>query len=243
MRQTKVTLDINCDLGEGMPNDSMLMPYLGSCNIACGGHFGDLETIKSAILLAKENHVKVGAHPSYPDKENFGRKSLKIDLKTLEESLLDQITNFEKVCFDQNIDMHHIKPHGALYNDLAKDEKLASFFLTLIQKFFQDIPLYTPPNSIIFQLAPQFNIKTVLEVFADRSYEDDLRLVDRSHSKALLTEVVDVKEHIHSMIFDQKVKTISGKKIDIKAETLCIHGDNPSALPILQMIHSNFSIK
>lgn len=234
-------MDINCDLGEGMPNDALLMPFLGSCNIACGGHFGDMETMGEAIQLAKANNVNVGAHPSYPDRENFGRKNQNLDLKILEESVCTQIENFEKACISQNIKMHHIKPHGALYNDLAKDEKLASFFLKLMQKYFQGIPLYCSPNSKISQLAPMFQIKTILELFADRNYNDDLSLLDRTHPKALLMDLDEVKKHVSNMFFDHQVKTISGKFISVEAETICIHGDNPSALSILKMIRSNFS--
>lgn len=236
-----MAMDINCDLGEGMPDDALLMPFLASCNIACGGHFGDRMTMQTAILLAKEHNVNVGAHPSYPDKENFGRKSLNLEFEFLEDSLISQIHDFQEVCLSQNVDFHHIKPHGALYNDLAKDEKLATFFLKLIQKYFQDIPLYCPPNSKIATLAPNYGVKTILEVFADRSYNDNLTLVARSHPKALLTSIEEVEEHLLPMIFEKKIRTISGQLISVEAQTVCVHGDNPSALAILRMIRSNFT--
>lgn len=233
-------MDINCDLGEGMPDDALMMPFLGSCNIACGGHFGDGVTMQKALLLAKENSVNVGAHPSYPDKENFGRKSLNLEFEFLEHSLISQIHDFQKVCLSQNLYFHHIKPHGALYNDLAKDEKLATFFLKLMQKHFQNILLYCPPNSKIATLAPNYGVKIFLEVFADRSYNDDLSLVARSYPKALLTNIEEVEEHLRPIIFEKKIRTLSGQLISVDAQTVCVHGDNPSALAILKMIRSNF---
>lgn len=241
MSDTTMAFDINCDLGEGMPDDALLMPFLGSCNIACGGHYGDKRTMQTAALLAKGHDVNIGAHPSYPDKENFGRKSLNLEFEFLENSLITQILNFQEVCLSLNITMHHIKPHGALYNDLAKDEKLAYLFLKLIQKYFPDIPLYCPPNSQIATLAPKYSVKTILEVFADRSYNDDLTLVDRSHPKALLTSIEDVKVHLLPVIFEKKIQTLSGQLISVEAQTICVHGDNPSALAILRMIRSNFT--
>jgi UPF0271 protein len=233
-------MDINCDLGEGMPDDALMMPFLGSCNIACGGHFGDGMTMQKALLLAKDNCVNVGAHPSYPDKENFGRTSLNLAFDFLQDALISQIHDFQNACRSQNMDMHHIKPHGALYNDLAKNENLATFFLKLMQKHFNDIPIFSPPNSKIAILAPIYGVKTILEVFADRSYNDDLTLVDRTHPKALLTCIEEVKEHLLPVIFEKKIRTISGKLISVEAQTVCVHGDNPSALAILSLIRSNF---
>ena len=241
MSKIKMAIDINCDLGEGMPNDSLLMPFLGSCNIACGGHYGDASSIKRSLRLAMKHHVKIGAHPSYPDVMNFGR--VKMDLKDTEliNSLTSQLEVFKNACNSLGLHINHIKPHGALYNELARDENLAILFLKLIQANFPDQLLYCPPKSIISLLAPKFGVKVAFEIFADRSYEDDLSLVSRNHPLALLTNVDDVYEHVKSMILYQSIKTISGKKVKIDADTLCIHGDNPNALEILKMINSQFS--
>ncbi|MFD2036097.1 5-oxoprolinase subunit PxpA [Belliella marina] len=242
MSKINTAIDINCDLGEGMPNDALLMPFLGSCNIACGGHYGNAVTIYNALALAKKYDVKIGAHPSYPDHANFGRISLDIEMKALKESLLSQLAGFAKVCQSQNLKIHHIKPHGALYNDLAKRENLATMFLDLIRIDYPDAILYCPPSSIISELAPQFNVKIALEIFADRNYEDDLTLVSRNHPKALLTNPDEVYGHVKTMVFGKSIKTISGKSIPVNADTLCVHGDNPAALEILKMIHTQISI-
>lgn len=237
----KSILDINCDLGEGVGNDQVLMPLLDSCNIACGGHTGDEKSMRESIQLAKANHVLVGAHPSYPDRENFGRLSLEVDLKELEESLLAQIKTFEKICLQEGLVMNHVKPHGALYNDAAKKKDLANLILKVMSVHFPNAYLYCPPKSLIEQLAIERKIKIKREVFADRNYEADLSLVARSKPKALITDPIEASEHVMRMLKEGRVKTLSGQFVPIQAETICIHGDNPAALDILKKIRESIN--
>lgn len=234
-------MDINCDLGEGLENDEQLMPLLDSCNIACGGHAGDESSIRKTIRLAKKYLVKIGAHPSYPDRENFGRKKLEISLSDLEDSITAQLKFFEKICEEEQAIFHHIKPHGALYNEATINPEIAGLLIQVMSNF-PGVRLYAPPNSVIERLALENNIPIITEAFADRSYNSNLTLVSRSHSKALLTDPKEVLDHVQLMVSYGKVKTIDGELVPIKAETLCIHGDNPSAVEILKTIRANFNI-
>ncbi len=229
-------MDLNCDLGEGLDIDAKLMPYLGSCNIACGGHYGNDDSIIKAINLAKKFGVKTGAHPSYPDTINFGRRKMDISEEKLTDSLLNQIQCFQKHCKDLDYPMHHIKPHGALYNHAANDAKTARLILDLMSKYFPDSFLYCPPQSIFEIMAKGRGINHKLEAFADRGYQDDLSLLPRTHPKALLVDPGSVIAHIHPIIRHQRVKTISGKMLPLEADTLCVHGDNPNAVSILEAI-------
>ena len=224
------------------------MPLLSSCNIACGGHAGDVATMKSVALLAKQYQVKVGAHPSYPDKENFGRSSLKITSKDLIQSIREQVIVFASVLRKENIPFHHIKPHGALYNDIAKDEELAMAFLTAIKEYREKVFLYVPYGSVIEKLSLEKGFKIKYEAFADRNYNNDLSLVSRNKATAVLQSPEKVLEHVKCIASQGKVKTISEDFIKIKVDTYCIHGDTPSALQILTYLSKelpryNFQIK
>jgi len=240
MKSSPFPLDINCDLGEGLPIDGPLMPLLDSVNIACGGHYGDEKSIIEAIQLTSKYAVKVGAHPSYPDRENFGRKHMDIDRKLLRTIIFKQIQFFEKLCQQQGLTMHHVKPHGALYNFAAINDLTAYILIYLMEEYFPDAFLYCPAESLMAAMAIESGIKIKREVFADRSYNDNLTLVDRSKPKALLTDPYEVIEHVGWMVNEKKIKTVTGNFIPIEAETICIHGDNPAALEILKGIRANF---
>jgi len=161
-------IHINCDLGEGGEYDSQLMPLISACNIACGGHAGDVKTMTKTLLLAKENKVEIGAHPSYPDKENFGRVSMKISEENLIISIINQILSLHKIAQEHGEILTHIKPHGALYNDAAKDKNIAEIVLKAIDKCSLNLPIYCPENSAIFHLIKDKK-KVVFEAFADRA--------------------------------------------------------------------------
>lgn len=229
-------LDINCDLGEGLPTDALLMPYLDSCNVACGAHAGDPLLIGKTLALAKTHQVNVGAHPSFPDRVNFGRKVMHMSDSELTESLLEQIKLFERIATSMGLRMHHIKPHGALYNLAAKNPHTAYLITDIVSGHFADCCLYCPPFSEMEKAANEKGIPVMREVFADRNYRMDLSLVERSHSQALIENEVEARAHVAEMVFRHRVKTIEGQFIPIQAETLCIHGDNPNALTILKSI-------
>jgi len=232
----KNTIDINCDVGEGVGNEKELFPLIGSCNIACGGHAGSEETIRLCLELAKQFSVKVGAHPSFPDKKNFGRVSMNISNEELIKSIQTQMQLFQSILKDMDMQLHHIKPHGALYNDIAKDEFLAVTFLKSIETFKNQVYLYVPYGSVIQRIAIENGFKVLIEAFADRNYNTDLSLVLRKENNALISEGRKVLEHILNMYVDKVVETVSGESIAIDADTYCIHGDTPSAIQILMYL-------
>ena len=180
------SININCDVGEGINNEEKLMPYIQFCNIACGGHIGDNLTMEKVVALAKKFNVKIGAHPSYPDKENFGRKSIQIDEKSLIKSIRKQIDSLLKILKNQGCLLYHIKPHGALYNDISRDRGKATIFLNAIGGYKENIKLFVPFNSEIEALAIEKGFSILYEAFADRNYNADLSLVPRNNSNALL---------------------------------------------------------
>ena len=231
-------IDINCDVGEGLDNEAQLLPYISSCNIACGAHAGDNETITKVALLAKEHQVKVGAHPSYPDRANFGRVAITISREALKESIQSQLRTFQKIMASNAVQLNHIKPHGALYNVLAKDVDTAQTFLEAIKEYKKEVALYVPYNSIIEKEAQQKGFKIIREGFCDRNYNDDLTLVSRKKEKALITQPNEVLKHVLRIIKEGAVETVSGKLKKIKANTLCIHGDSPNAVKILRHLYS-----
>ena len=231
-----IFIDINCDVGEGVGNESDLMPLISSCNIACGGHAGDEQTMMETILLAKRNDVKIGAHPSYPDRVNFGRKRMEMSSENLISNIKGQLSNFMRVLKHQKGQLHHIKPHGALYNAIAKDENLANVFLDALESF-KTTPIYVPYHSKIQHAAIKRGFPTYFEAFADRNYHNTLELVSRSEKNSLIIEPEMVMEHLLPMINNEKVRTIEGGFMKIKAHTYCIHGDTSSALEILMYLH------
>ncbi|ARV08801.1 lactam utilization protein LamB [Winogradskyella sp. PC-19] len=236
---SNLKIDINADVGEGLGNEMSLMPYLSSCNIACGGHAGDFETMKAVVRLAKKHQVKIGAHPSFPDKENFGRLDMKLTSEVLFDSLKYQVEDLLIVLKSENLEMHHIKPHGALYNLAAKDEEIAKVILEVITSFSKPLKLYAPYNSVISKLAKQENIEVVFEGFADRNYNEDLSLVSRQKKDALITKKDTVFQHVFKMISEQKVNTINGVEVDLIVDTVCVHGDTTNASVILEYLHRN----
>lgn len=228
-------IDINCDVGEGIGNEADLFPMISSCNIACGGHAGNKESIRQSIELALKFNVSVGAHPSYPDRENFGRDTISISDADLIKSIRNQIKLFMTECNEMGATLHHIKPHGALYNDIAKNEHLANVFLTAISPF-KNVILYVPYGSVIEAIAKANNFKIMKEAFADRNYNNDLSLVSRKQDNAVIANGKDVLEHMVLMCNENKVRTVNGEKIPIQADTFCVHGDTPTAFQILTYI-------
>lgn len=236
-------IDLNCDLGEGLDNEHLLMPLISSCNIACGGHAGSVETIDNVIQLAKKHHVKIGAHPSFPDKENFGRKVMDISDDELQQSLEDQLQLFKERASLLNAEVHHVKPHGALYNLIAIDQEKAEIVVKAIQSVFNRTRIYVPYNSVIEKVAQENGLEIVYEAFADRNYNNDLTLVSRSFPYAVITDKEKVVAHVKSMALQSEVKTVQDAIKPIKAQTFCVHGDNRKALDILEYLHQNLEIR
>lgn len=229
-------IGINCDVGEGVTNEVQLFPFLSSCNIACGGHFGTSYTMKETVKSAIKNNVKIGAHPSYPDTANFGRVSMDMSMDDFISSVKEQIRTLIKILSNEEVDLHHIKPHGALYNDLAKDYNLAVLFLVSILEYKENTILYVPFGSVIAREAIEQGFTIKYEAFADRNYNTDLSLVSRKFPNGLIKDPKAVLEHIRLMVQQEKVQVVSGELVSIKAETFCIHGDTISALDILSYL-------
>jgi len=236
-----INIDINCDMGEGIGNEAQLLPFITSCNIACGGHAGDASTMLQIASMAKEHKVLIGAHPSYPDKENFGRTSIKMSKDVLKTSILAQIEDLNTVLKSLGIALNHIKPHGALYNDVAKDRELALVFLESVEKYKKEVFLYVPYDSKIEKEALGLGFRIKYEAFADRNYNVDLSLVSRKDPRALIQDPKAVKDHLLYMVTKGAVLTLSGKAVKIKADTYCIHGDSPSTLQILTYLSKHLS--
>ncbi|MBP0904212.1 5-oxoprolinase subunit PxpA [Mariniflexile gromovii] len=237
------SIDINVDVGEGIGNESLLLPYVSSCNIACGGHAGNATTMRKVVKLAKNHRVKIGAHPSFPDFENFGRKPMEMPCVALYTSLKEQISDLMAVIQEENTILHHVKPHGALYNMAITDVRIATTIVEVMKSIALPVKLYVPYNSVIETLALQNNIPITYEVFADRNYNDDLTLVSRTEKNALIHDADAMFEHVFYMINNRKVRTITGAEVEIKAETYCVHGDNLQAAVLLKKLYENLGAK
>ncbi|WP_340074114.1 5-oxoprolinase subunit PxpA [Leptobacterium sp. I13] len=229
-------VDINCDVGEGIDNEALLFPYIHTCNIACGGHAGDEGTIRKIARLAKQYHLNIGAHPSYPDKEYFGRKVLLISNDELTATISSQLELFGRVTEEEKASFYHVKPHGALYNQAAIDEKVAKCIVAAVKALKKQVKLIAPFNSVIANLAIKNSIEVIYEAFADRNYNNDLSLVSRTQQNAIIYNPKEILEQILIMLNEAKVKTVSGEKVSIKATTYCIHGDNPKVVEILKTL-------
>ncbi len=228
-------LDINCDVGEGVDNEAMLMPYITSCNIACGAHAGDVATMDTVLQLAVANEVKIGAHPSYPDRANFGRAVMDISETALAESLTAQIQLLQqRIECIPDASLHHIKAHGALYNVSTTNSTIASIIVKVVQQTAPKAILYVPYGSVIADVATEAGLSIQYEIFADRNYQEDLQLVPRSESHAVLTNTKEVASHVAQMVIKGKVQTVSGKLVPIQADTCCVHGDNEAAIAIVK---------
>lgn len=233
----KMSININADLGEMAGQDEKIMPYLHSCNIAAGGHVGDRQSIQKTIELAQRHSVKVGAHPSYPDRNNFGRTRPDINDKTLKESLKSQLEKFFEIAAKNKMEVHHIKPHGALYHDVVNDQQKTELFLEVLDELGLEVDLYTLENGFLHQLGIK-NHKIHLEAFIDRRYNLDLNLVSRNHKEALIIEPKKVWNQLYEMEFLNQVTVLSGKTLNLSADTYCIHGDHPKATEILNYIQT-----
>ncbi len=232
-------IDLNCDMGEGMSNDAALMPLITSANIACGAHAGDEELMKRTVEFCLLHNVYIGAHPSYPDKKNFGRVDLmgtEFSPKDIPEIISCQLEKMKAVCKTAAATMHHIKLHGALYNRAAWDEEVAHFVCDAIKSFDENLIVYGLSGSKLAPVAAARQLKFLHEVFADRTYRDDGSLTPRSQSNSLIEDEQICLRQLKQMLVDKTVTTITGKSIPIIADTICIHGDGKHALRFAKLI-------
>ena len=229
-------VDLNCDMGEGMGSDKLIMPFIQSANIACGAHAGNDDMIRETIRLAIQYGVSIGAHPGFADKMNFGRKNMDLPEAELYQLIRWQIEKVKLFAGEQDMRLHHVKPHGALYNMAAKDKAIARTIVAAIKHIDAEMILIGLSGSMLIQEADQSGLKTLSEVFADRTYQDDGSLTPRSHPNALIDETEKMVGQVKQMIHSQTVTTVSGKSIKINAETICIHGDGPHAVEFAKCI-------
>jgi UPF0271 protein len=231
-------IDLNADLGEGAGADAELLAIVTSCNVACGGHAGDDASMRETVTAATLNNVAVGAHPSYPDREGFGRRGQFLTGDTLFESLVNQLHALEKICNGLGGSIGHVKPHGALYNDAADDPALASIIIRSINELSGRKSLVGPPQSELSRAAELAGISYVSEAFADRSYLASGRLVSRSVAGAVYTDIEAIKSQAVSIVIDHCVCSQNGEVVQVMADTLCVHGDTPGAVAAARQIRS-----
>ncbi|MBB1283451.1 LamB/YcsF family protein [Flavisolibacter sp. BT320] len=234
-------IDINCDMGEGIGNDEAIMPFITSANIACGAHAGDAETIRTTVLLAKSLGVNIGAHPSFPDRRNFGRTEMATTPQEVYNLVTEQLHFFRKIADMADATLHHVKPHGALYNMAARDAALANAVAQAVKDFDATLVLFGLSGSASIVEAERLGLKSWNEVFADRTYQDNGSLTPRSMPGALIEEEEKAVAQVVQMIEKRSVTTLSGKEIPIAADTVCIHGDGAYAVQFAEAIFNAVS--
>jgi UPF0271 protein len=233
----KKFIDLNCDMGEGFDADEMIMPYISSANIACGVHAGDVQTMHRTIKLAMNHHVAIGAHPSYPDREGFGRKEMNLTTDDIFKVVKAQIETINTITEYLGASLHHVKPHGALYNRSAKDYGAATAIAKAVIAVNPNLILYGLSNSESEKAALDYKLKFYAEVFADRTYTDEGLLTPRSEINAMIESSNDSLNQILRIIIKGVVISTSGKAIPIKADTICIHGDGEHAVEFAKTIN------
>ncbi len=231
------TLDINCDLGEGAGNDKAIMPYISSANIACGFHAGDPRLMAETIRLALAHNVAVGAHPGFPDKAGFGRHEMSIPTEDIRQQVLYQIGSLAAIVHAEGGRLHHVKPHGALYNMAARDAVLAQCIAQAIADLNPDLVLVGLAGSELVKAGSALGLKVAHEVFADRTYQSNGQLTPRNQPNALIECDEKALAQIHNMVVNRCVTTVDGNTIPVQADTLCLHGDGAHALAFAQAAH------
>jgi UPF0271 protein len=234
-------ININCDLGEkskhhSIENDPALLKIVNSANVACGFHAGDDATMRMVIKTSKENGVSIGAHPSFNDPENFGRKRINLNSSEIKKLIIDQYEILQNFAQEQNENVTHIKPHGALNNMACEDSELATTLANTIYEINKDIIYLVPTGSKMEIAAKRLNMKIACEVFADRNYEDNGNLISRSNSNALITDPKIAQEHVLHMVLNKSLNCLSGKQITCEIDSVCIHGDNMNSFVIAKLI-------
>ena len=238
-------ININCDLGESSKfcsteNDPLLLKIVNSANIACGYHAGDKPTMEKTIKISKENSVSIGAHPSFNDPENFGRKRLNLPSGEITKLIVDQINILSNIAITSGIKVTHVKPHGALNNMACEDYELAKIISDSIIQVNKDLIFLVPTGSQMEKAGKKLGMKIATEIFADRNYEDNGNLVSRSKSNAMITDPEVAKKHVIKMVENQALNCYSGKQIPCEIDSVCVHGDGQSAVKTAKQIREGF---
>ena len=234
-------ININCDLGESSKlhsteNDPLLLKIVNSANIACGYHAGDKPTMEKTIEISKENNVSIGAHPSFNDLENFGRKRLNLPSNEIAKLIIDQINILSDIANKMKMKVTHVKPHGALNNMACENYELAKIISESIMKVNKELIFLVPTGSQMEKAGKKLGMKIAAEIFADRNYEDDGNLVSRSKENAMITDPEIAKKHVIKMVENQALNCYSGKQIPCEIDSICVHGDGKSAVNTAKQI-------
>lgn len=238
----KKSIDLNCDMGESfgawqMGRDAEIMPFISSANIACGFHGGDPVVIRKTIDLAVEFGVAVGAHPSYPDIQGFGRRSMALSASEVYDLVIYQVSALKGISEAAGTRLHHVKPHGALYNDAAKDKKLAAAIANAVRACDAELILYGLSGSLLVSEAKEAGLKAACEVFSDRTYQKDGTLTPRSETNALIAETDTAVNQVVELVQDGFVTATNGTRVRIDADSVCIHGDGVHAVEFAKSIN------
>lgn len=220
-------IDINCDLGEGAGHDDRLMALVTSANIACGGHAGDVESMRAAVVLAMRHGVAIGAHPGFPDRQNFGRLERAVDPEDAAGIVGGQIRALQAIAAACGTRVRHVKPHGALYNQAARDAALAEAIADAVWEVDQSLLFYGLAGSELLAAGRARGLRVASEVFADRAYCADGSLATREKPGALIADEGEAVRQVLRIVRDGRVRTMGGTEIAIAADTVCIHGDGP----------------
>ena len=234
-------ININCDLGESSnlhstENDPLLLNIVNSANIACGYHAGDEKTMEKTIEISRKNSVSIGAHPSFKDRENFGRKRLNLSSAEVTKLITEQINILSEIAAKKGMSVTHVKPHGALNNMACEDYKLAKTISESIIKINKDLIFLVPAGSEMEKAGKKLGLKIASEIFADRNYEDDGNLVSRSKKNAMIIDPKIAEQHIIKMVQNQALNCYSGKQIPCEIDSICVHGDGKSAVNTAKQI-------
>jgi UPF0271 protein len=236
--------NINCDLGEKSKhhsnhNDPKLLDIVNSANVACGYHAGDDLSMNEVVEISKKNRVSIGAHPSFNDPENFGRKRMNLNSLEIRKLIIDQYAILQNIASNHGVKVTHIKPHGALNNMACEDIELAIIIAKAVYEIDKNLIYLVPTGSKMELAAKKLNMNIACEIFADRNYEDDGNLVSRSKQHALITDPEQAKKHVLTMVKNQAINCHSGKQIPCEIDSVCIHGDNESSLSTAKSIKTN----
>jgi UPF0271 protein len=234
-------IDLNADLGEGCDNDELLLTLVSSANIACGWHAGDANTMRQSVRWAIRNHVAIGAHPSFPDRDNFGRSAMNLPPEEIVSGMLYQLGALDAIVRAEGGRMVHVKPHGALYNQAAKDAVLAQAICSAIRTFNPGLALFGLAGSELISAAKEAGLAAVEEVFADRAYNADGSLVSRALPGAMIEDETQAIAQTISFVKDKQVTAIDGSVVKVNAQTVCLHGDGAHALEFARQIRARLT--
>lgn len=235
-----LTIDLNCDLGEGLPSahEEAILDCVTSASIACGAHAGDAATMMATARQALARGVAVGAHPGYPDKEGFGRRPLDVAPAELESLVRAQIEALAAVVEGEGGRLRHVKPHGALYERAARERAAADAVARAVRAIDPGLMLFGPPGSELLAAGAELGLPVAAEAFADRAYLQDGRLVPRGSPGAVISDPALAAERALALVRDRRVATADGKELELHADTICIHGDEPGAPALARAIRA-----